>query len=68
MRADLPGKFLRASTYPAGTPAAAVTDGAIRIHLIGVDTLRSRDVLPLTPESLKLSTIFRSAFRVMKAA
>src|SRR5664279_875177 len=23
MRADLPGKFLRASTYPAGTPAAS---------------------------------------------
>jgi len=32
---------------PACTPAEAVTDGAIRIHLIGVDTLRSRDVLPL---------------------
>jgi len=33
------------------SPVEAVTDGAIRIHPIGVDTLRSRDVIALVPAS-----------------
>ena len=36
---------------PSCPSAEAVTDGAIRIHPIGVDTLRSRDVLALAPAS-----------------
>jgi len=33
------------------SPAEVVTDDAIRIHTIGVDTLRSRDALALAPAS-----------------
>jgi hypothetical protein len=36
---------------PSCPPAEAVTDGAIRIHSIGVDTLLRRDVLALAPAS-----------------
>jgi hypothetical protein len=46
------------------SPAEAMTDGAIRIHPIGVDTLRSRDVLALVPASLEPTTIVPDAFRL----
>jgi hypothetical protein len=39
------------SKSPSCPLAEAVTEGAIRIHPIGVDTLRNRDVLALVPAS-----------------
>jgi hypothetical protein len=47
-----------------------VTDGAIRIHPIGVDTLRSRDVLALAPGASVVRTdeLLSKRIKVMMAA
>lgn len=45
---------------PSCPSAEVVTDDALRIYAIGVDTLRSRDVLALVPTWSELTTVFPS--------